>query len=383
MKINTFVACHEDLLSCSGSELISEVLIEPEVSARLGRLSLEAAGLLAAEARMLQLHPVLVWDILSTQLEHEELTKKLALCDFSHYSACRVADLGAAYWMLHNTKLPLQLMCEAGSHNQEALYGWCEYFGDRLERLLVSHELPEPALAELCQHVPCALEVLGAGRIELFYSPRRLLSKNFTLTSSDDETGPRIEVTAVSADSHFKPFPVIETIHGTMMYLHRDRFMLDRWSRFCDMGIHTARVDLRHLSSSGYAADGIQQIAKDILDKKNVEWPTTTGAPFRNANNTFRSSERIRVRLDKVRSSDCIAQVIATEKNSYTVFRAVKAATLNEAMTINLATGDTMPCPRLAFYNVWQKPVTSCVGDQVFVTNWIRKAVVGSTLVAQ
>jgi putative protease len=375
--ITTFVTSPDDIERVADLPLVRDVLIEPLQLARLGNLEWPATLGLAALAQTKSLNPILVWDILMTQAEFRTIASALRAEDFARFGAIRVADLGAAHWVINNTDRNIELICEAGSHNIDALCVWCDIFKDRLVRLVVSHEIPENDLADLCRQVPCRIEILGAGRIEMFYSPRPLLSKNFELGADG-----RKEVTVSSPDSHNRPFPVVETGHGTMMYLHRDRFILDRCKKFIEMGVASLRVDLRHLSSVGHADDGIEAVVRAIESMEVPHWPHATSAPFRQANNTLRSSARIRERLDRVRSSACIAQVIASESERYTVFQVVRASEIKSGLQVIIPTGEEMVLPTTNFRDSSNNPVSSFVPGQVLVTPWIRKLVPGSVLMA-
>lgn len=376
--ITTFVKSADDIERIANLNLVRDVLIEPVQYARLGSLEWSAVLDLAALAKARSLSPVLVWDILMTQAEFRSVASGLQPADFENFAAVRVADLGAAHWVISNTDRNIELICEAGSHNIDALCVWCAIFQERLVRLVVSHEIPENDLAELCRKVPCWIEILGAGRIEMFYSPRPLLSKNFELGADGKK-----EVTVSSPDSHNRPFPVVETAHGTMMYLHRDRFILDRWKKFIDMGVASLRVDLRHLSAPGHAAEGIASIVHALENSEVPAWPHATSAPFRQANNTLRSSARIRERLDRVRSSACVAQVIASESERYTVFQVVRAAEIRSGLQVIIPTGEELVLPTTNFRDSRNNPVSSFVPGQVLVTPWIRKLVPGSVLMVE
>jgi len=376
--ITTFVQSTNDLERVAELALIKDVLIEPVKLTRMGSLEWQPALYLAERALQLSLNPILVWDTLMTQAEFRVLTSGLVASEFQVFSAVRVVDLGAAHWIINNTNLNIELICEAGSHNIDALCVWCEIFKDRLVRIIVSHEIPENDLIALCKQVPCSLEILGAGRIEIFYSPRPLLSKNFELATDGQK-----EVTVASPDSHNRLFPVLETSQGTMMYLHRDRFILDRWNKFIEMGVASLRVDLRHVSSKGHAAEGIEGIVQAIEQGAVPPWPHATSAPFRQANNTLRSSERIRERLDRVRSPACIAQVIASESERYTVFQVLRASSVKEGLQVILPTGEEMPLPKTHFRDSKHSMVSSFIPGQLLLTPWIRKLVPGSVLISR
>lgn len=374
--ISTFVSSLSDLSSVANLSLVQDVLLEPRELTRLGKLSLATAIDLAKQARQLNINPILVWDVLFKQEGFKKVAQKLKELDLSIFKAVRVADVGAAHWVLNNTSCDIELICEAGSHNVVALCAWCRIFGQRLIKLCVSHEIPEGDLANVCKNVPCPIEILGAGRIELFYSPRLLLSRNFSV----DELGYK-EVVASSNESHNRPFPVVQSPNGTMMYLHRDRFVLDRFAKFKEIGVASLRVDLRHLSSLGNAADGISEVVMALEQGREPEWGCPKSTPFRHANNTLRSSARIRRKLDRIKLHDCLAQVVASESEDYTVFQAIRSSNVSSRLALLLPTGETMSLPGVQFKNTQLQIMDDFIAGQVLITPWIRKAVPGSVLI--
>ncbi|HEY9299093.1 MAG TPA: U32 family peptidase, partial [Phormidium sp.] len=178
MLFNTFISSIPDLERCINAPNLQEVLLEPTLLARQGKLTENQVQTLAGEALQRGLRPVLVWDILMPERVMNDVCEALKSWDFSQFAAIRVADPGVAYWLkIHFPKMPLQLIVETGNHNIESLLGWCEIFDETLERLILSIELPEEKLIEYCQKLPVACELLGIGQILLFYSPRSLLAE--------------------------------------------------------------------------------------------------------------------------------------------------------------------------------------------------------------
>mgnify|MGYP003322752277 FL=1 len=119
--------------------------------------------------------------------------------------------------------IPLHLIAETGNHNLTGLQRWTKYFGQQLQRLILSTELPKPVLSEYSKilNVPC--EILAVGRILLLYTPRKLLSNQAYSSSS---TG-FLEKTLATTEQPQRQFPTIENQHGTFMFHHRDLFLLD------------------------------------------------------------------------------------------------------------------------------------------------------------
>lgn len=374
MKLVTFAQSPQDIKECQQASLVRDVLIETRDLARLGSLSLAQACELAESARKSGLRSVLVWDVLMTERVYQAIADKLEQFPFELFDAIRVADLGAAHWVCENTTQPIHLMVEAGSHNTSALEGWLHHFGDRLERFVVSHELPEASLGEMVESLPVEFEILGAGRIELFYSPRPLLSKNFEF---DQDL--KIEVTSASENSHNRQFPTVETVHGTLMFLHRDRFVLNRWKIIEKLGIAATRVDLRHLSPKGHSCEGLAALSAALEAGEEIVWPVPSGAPFKHSNNTTRQFKRLRPKFALERA-DSVAQVIACESERFTVFRAFRRCSLDSQLRVAIPTGEELFLGSMKFQDVQRRPINSCDDDQVFFSPWIRKASPGSLL---
>src|SRR5690606_28287579 len=138
------------------------------------------------------------------------------------FDALRVQDPGALEWSLKNTNKPLQFIAETGNHNFEALKGWVEYCGDRLERIALSIELSRPVLEEFVKKLKVPCELLVFGRILLFYSPRSLLSP---LSPEKIAVNEELAALGESEESPHKGFPIVENRHGTFMF-HIKEFCL-------------------------------------------------------------------------------------------------------------------------------------------------------------
>ena len=116
-------------------------------------------------------------------------------------------DPGAAEWLktppLSNSH---SFHCGDENHNLKAIQGWVSYFGSQLRRLILSTEIPGSLLIHYCEQflrVPC--EILGVGRILLFYTPRRS-STPLNLTNSAPEYNVSDERTATAF-----PFPSLRS----------------------------------------------------------------------------------------------------------------------------------------------------------------------------
>ncbi len=382
MLFNTFVSSVGDLARCVNAPSLEEVLLEPMLLARQGKLSDNRVQELAFEAVRLGLRPVLVWDVLMPERIMRSVCERLMQWDLSLFGAIRVCDPGAAEWLrIHFPQMPLQLIVETGNHNLESLQGWCEIFSGCLERLVLSIELPEEKLVEYCQKLPVHCELLGVGQILLFYSPRSLLVEQ---RFEDEADSLFLEATAAFADSPHRHLPTLETAHGTFMFLDKDQFILDRLDALRAQGLHTVRLDLRHLSRDGDVALEIDRICRQILSdpaELRLTWLRETRAPFFKANRTTALFPRMKSKLSEYRDDSNLAEVITGETGKYVVFYASRSFEVALIKSIMLPTGEEIEFPQgVIFRNLDGESIDTFESEQILVTNWIKKAVPGSLL---
>lgn len=386
MQFNTFVSSIPDLERCVNAPNLEEVLLEPILLARQGKLTENQVQTLAGEALQRGLRPVLVWDILMPERVMNNVCERFKSWDLSQFAAIRVGDPGVAYWLkIHFPKMPLQLIVETGNHNFESLLGWCEIFGETLERLILSIELPEEKLIEYCQKLPVACELLGVGQILLFYSPRSLLKE--PLAEEDDLNSTLyVEATAAFEDAPNRHFPTLETIHGTFMFLDKDQFILDKLDGLRSARLHTVRLDLRHLEKNGDAAIDIDNICRQILEdpaKLRLNWFRETRAPFFKANRTTSLFPRMKSKVADYRNQSCLAEVLTGESGKYVVFQTFRPFDVSQIKSMIMPTGEEIKItPEIVFRNLNGEQLQTFTSDQIIVTNWIKKAVPGTLLLS-
>jgi len=385
MQFNTFISSIPDLERCVNAPNLKEVLLEPILLARQGKLTENQVKTLADEALKRGLRPVLVWDILMPERVMNDVCEKLKNWDLSQFAAIRVCDPGVAYWLkIHFPEMSLQLIVETGNHNLESLLGWCEIFSETLERLILSIELPEEKLIEYCQKLPVACELLGVGQILLFYSPRSLLVE--PLAAEDDSTL-YLEAKAAFEDAPNRHFPTLETIHGTLMFLDKDQFILDKLEGLRSARLHTVRLDLRHLEKNGNVAVNIDNICQQILDNPvtlRLNWVRETRAPFFKANRTTALFSRMKSKVADYRDEHCLAEVLTGESGKYVVFQTLRNFDVSQIQRLIMPTGEEIKIPpEIIFRNLNDEQLETFTDDQIIVTNWIKKAVPGTLLLSR
>ncbi len=385
MEFNTFVQSISELQQCVNAPHLSEILLEPTQLTRQGRLTLQQVHTLAKAAVKQGLQAVLVWDILTPEYQLNAITQQFTQWDFTVFSAIRVCDPGVAWWVKnHLPNLPIQFIVETGNHNLEALQGWCEIFENSLDRLVLSIELPEYKLIEYCQSLPVNCELLGLGPILLFYSPRSLLSPHV----SQDEDQRHIEATITSKDSGNRPFPTLETPQGTLMFLDKDQFILDQLEPLITAGLHTVRLDLRHLNQPGHLTVDLATICQQILTDPEAlrkQWPRPTRAPFFKTNRTTSIFSRMKSKskLAEYRHHNALAEILTGESGNYVVFYSWRRFDISQIQSLVLPTGQAISVPEnIVFCNIDGEPIQTCDPEQILVTPWIKKAMPGSLLLS-
>ena len=319
MQFNTYLYNKKNLKSIQDTS-ISEVILEHKTLSRMGTLDTENLVYLTNLAIDSGFSPVLQWDILCTQNNFENCINLLKNLPLSKFSAIRVQDIGAADWVRHEfPKLPIHFIAETGNHNLKGFLRWHEYFGQQLQRLVLSNELPISTLINYCQSLTVPCEIMATGRILLFFTPRKLFGNEEYSNNSFDF----IEKILVPSDQPQRHFPTIENQHGTFMYHHKDLFLLDFIPELQNSNMKMLRLDFRHMEIK---SDWIKKIDRllDSFDKKTVrsikaKWPTKITRGFFRANRTDLAIERIKNPHRKDHGETLVGCVVEAVKKEYLI----------------------------------------------------------------
>jgi hypothetical protein len=114
---------------------------------------------------------------------------------------------------------PIHFSMEFGNFNELGIINWVNCFGPQLRRIILSNQLPLAEIKKL--KVNTEIEIQGCGRIELFYSPRKLVHRPLTREAD------AISISCASEDRPTQISPLIENTSGTFMFYDKDLFILD------------------------------------------------------------------------------------------------------------------------------------------------------------
>ena len=315
LNFNTFVtdSCQLSLLKPT---CIREILLEHEDLSRFGRLSTSELKSLIDKAYREGFSSILQWDILATDAELLSGIKIFKQLPLSQIAAVRVQDLGIAQWMRqHFPDVPLHLVAETGNHNLASLQQWCNHFGEQLNRLVLSTEIPGSTLKQYCSQLEPSCEILGLGRILLFYTPRSLL---LPLQKTPQSS---LEKIVASDDQPHHQFPTLENRYGTFMFHYYDLFLLDLLPELQETALHTLRIDLRFIKSFDWIQkiDSLREKYDGALVKTiKAQWPVHTIHGFFRANRTDRAIRRLKNKHLSDHGKSLVAYVVESIKDQYT-----------------------------------------------------------------
>ena len=293
---------------------LTEVILEPKSLSRFGKLSLDEVKTLSARAKELDLRVLLEWDILMTEdvftARIPDVKELLPVVD-----SVRVQDPGAFSWILTNTDKPFQFIAENGNHNLPALNGWIELAEGRLERLILSIELPKPTIEEYVQKLKVPCELLGLGRILLFYTPRSLLG-----ALAPEKLAMNGELAAVgeSEESPHKGFPLVENQHGTFMFHIKEFCLVDFASDLKAMGLSFFRIDQRWADQKLAEIIGLtKNFDADKFNTFKDEYSQDLMRGFYLVNKTDVLFPKLKNSRLQAREGNYIGEVIEAEKSSH------------------------------------------------------------------
>ena len=380
MKFNTYLDNNKTLKLIHDTS-IREVILEHKTLSRMGRLDTDSLISLTDAALELGLSPVLQWDILCKESNFEKCINLLDDLPLSKFAAIRVQDIGAAEWVRNEIpEIPIHFIAETGNHNLTGLLRWHEYFGQQLQRFALSSELPISTLINYCHSLTVPCEILAAGSILLFYTPRKLLGN----CESSKNTFDFMEKILVPSDQPQRQFRTLENQHGTFMYYHKDLFLLDFIPELQNINLKVLRLDFRHMEIK---SDWIKKIDRLLgsFDKQTVmtlksKWPTKITRGFFRANRTDLAIDRIKNPHLKDHGESLVGCVVEAVKEQHIIMLTRKSFQSGKSLlgitpegrkciisTESIYTTDGQPVSEIESGNLYQVPHVKYVTAETLV----------------
>ncbi|MDH4468805.1 MAG: U32 family peptidase [Bacteriovoracaceae bacterium] len=252
----------------------------------------------------------------------------------------RTKDFGATEFI--NKKLshiPCQVNLEIGHHNWESIESWIDRLGNRIERIIFSYELPASLIHTYCEKIDdlsrkrnskfIERELLVAGPILLFTSPRKLLSvqledeelkeKQIELMGNDQYS---LYAIVDSQESPHHGFTSMENASGTLLFHPKFLNLFDQ--NLSELGLTHGRVEFCLTGESNLSIE--QKNSRELFFKKGTlkeseySFPSLRGffhtnkskvifKKLKNQNLVARSKEYAGHILDTVKGEFLIMQV--------------------------------------------------------------------------
>jgi len=327
MRLTTYVSSLNELVEAKECG-IDDVLLEPSALAIQGSLSAAETQGLAREARKIGLCPILNWDRLHLDAELDRAVSFLKELDLTLFSAVRVQDPGAIEILLDwKNAPPLQLILKAGNHNVLAIQAWIEQCAGKVERVILSSEIPKTRLEEYARTLPVKIEILGFGPILLFYSPRKLLSYPLKRELSDESLENHPEFLLASADcedTQHKGFRVIETSHGTVMYHAKDYNLLMQSQELRGLGMGSFLIDMRLCDQKKWlptVSALVRRGSENEVVRFLNEYPVKTTYCFYAANATDVLFKKLKNRQTQRRDEAFVGEIVESLKGQHLLIR--------------------------------------------------------------
>ena len=202
-------------------------------------------------------------------------------------------------------------------------------------------------ISEYIKELDVPVEILVAGRILLFYTPRNLISP-YILDHDDDKTKAALEssyeLEGSSEESPHKGFPLLENLHGTFMFNTKDQFLLDHCSELLEMGLGTARVDFRHIEDTSFLTKAVNAIKSPLpttIHPLKDDYPNTIIRGFFHVNKSDVLFKKLKNQRTLRSDENYIGDVLDVKKKKHLgIMIKSKDISLNVGESLTLRTPD-------------------------------------------
>lgn len=283
---------------------VIEVVVQTSSFSLCGRISddelLDVVKSLDSHGKKITLQ----WDSLCHDKEIERLINL-----FSDYSSLiqsvRFADPGVgAYLKNRFPNLQLQFFMWDGHQNRAGILNWIQVFQPSLQRVIISNQMSRESIQKLGEETNVPIEIRVLGRLQLFYSARKLLDK-------------QTEIRAVSTDRPSQFLSVEETSQGTSIYNDKDLFLLDKLDEIQKIGVDFLGVELNTTRQYQMFEDSFEKPGWVDTLKKSWNTPLTSG--FFEQNKTDSLLTRLTNTYLKNEKQNQIGSVLESIKSVHTL----------------------------------------------------------------
>jgi len=365
-RIRRTIVCKEfkllaDLLSLRGDEF----LLAPLMYSKAGSLSFDnfcKASHRLAEGRI---PAVLLWD----RIEKDDALGK-RLDDLPRWlpfvAAIRIQDPGvAAAIKERHPEVPLQLSLEQNSPNHRSILAWTRLI--KPQRLVLSNQFSLALIQSLDKSELPELEIPALGPLEVFYSPRHLIS--------EDASNRQVE--AISEERPRQTNSLVQSDAGTLMFHSRDLFLLDQFESMSQAGISWAKIEPRSAEQCQWLASCIT--TQDFREIK-TKWPNKVTRGFFSANRTDRPLKRLVNQSLAPFREQALGQVIEAKKGAHLLIELYETIDLPAQLTLINPEGREVSFILSDLSNLQGQQIKGSTSPGFFLAPWIKGGLARSLL---
>ncbi|MDH5560123.1 MAG: U32 family peptidase [Deltaproteobacteria bacterium] len=352
---------------------LEEVRLQSLLFSRSGQITEDDIGRCLIELHQANKKIVLEWNLLLGDSEIQALEETFAAL-VPHLSAVRFSDPGLGLFLAERyPNIPLHFELGQRCLNVPGVLGWSKTFGDSLKRLILSNQLPISSVGEIRLGTNLEIELLGLGRIEVFYSERKLLSSHFGMR---DEGW--LETQAASEDRPKQVSDFFEGPNGTLMYYDRDLFILDYLDEIEKAGVDLLAMEFYQESQYQWLSELIGE--QDWVSDLKKRWPKKTTKGFYKTNQTHKPFSRLTNKHLRQAKPRQLAFVMESVKDSHVVIEVTKNFVLPFDTNIVTPEGKKFSyCLRTAKRLNGMETATN-LSPGFYILPWIKYAVTSSIL---
>ncbi|MBU2647446.1 U32 family peptidase [bacterium] len=308
---------------------------------------------------------ILLWDILC----HDDDILHLADILIQHakqISSIRFADPGVGAYL--KNRFPdhgLQFLMWDGHQNCSGVLEWINAFEPSLNRIILSNQIPVQTIRKLRQDTAIPIEIKGLGRMQVFYSARRLLGNQYPQSMDT----PR-QVVAASTDRPSQFFPVVENRHGTAIFNDRDLCLLDELETIQTAGVDYFGLDFDSMNQFKILENGLDP--KEWVDPVKSSWnrPITKGFFFNNRTDALLDKlTNAFLRDDKQHQ---IGLVIESSKNGHTLFHLQQNLVLPQRVLFLTPERKKIPFEIVKLHDLKGKVYMQTAHEGYYLLPWIK-----------
>ncbi len=316
MKLVTYISNIKDIDEFN--HLISDGIVATSEFSIRGTLSIENAINIINALKRSNIRPILELDTLVVEQDFDRYFFILnQLIKESEVELVRVKDIGVFNRIIREFKeLKIQLILENSYHNLNGLLKLVSCFGMRIDRLIISSQLPRETISLFSSNLKVPIEVLMLGELGVFYSPRKLLRSIF-----NDDDKDELKAVISSREGNLVNLVTTTNRHGTSIVGRYMRSLLEHIDDLKNSGTDFVKIDVRGAKSEIYLIKEIGLFIRDgnenrLIDiHRSLNRKTVPG--FFNANKTdliFKKLKNDKISRD---SETYIAEVLEVKKGEY------------------------------------------------------------------